>query len=73
LAQARTRDATAESWRTCQKKKVLVKKAHISDYCDLNHDDEKDLEKALVQQVPAARFSVASMARRFFFGFYRIY
>ena len=46
----------------CQKKKVLVKKAHISDYCDLNHDDEKDLEKALVQQVPAARVTVASMA-----------
>jgi KDEL-tailed cysteine endopeptidase len=35
----------------CATKKVAVKKAHISDYCDLIPEDEKDLEKALVQQV----------------------
>ena len=35
----------------CQTKKIAVKKAHISDYCDIVHDDEKDLEQALAQQV----------------------
>ena len=48
----------------CQMKKTTVKKAHISDYCDLIHDDEKDLEKALVQQVHAARVAVAERRRR---------
>ena len=36
---------------TCAAKKITVKKVHISDYCDLIPEDEKDLEKALVQQV----------------------
>ena len=35
----------------CAAKKITVKKVHISDYCDLIPEDEKDLEKALVQQV----------------------
>jgi hypothetical protein len=31
--------------------KVKVKGAKISNYCDLIHGDEMDLEKALAQQV----------------------
>jgi hypothetical protein len=31
--------------------KVKVKGAKISNYCDLIHGDEKDLEKALAHQV----------------------
>ena len=50
----------------CQTKKITVKKAHISDYCDIVHDDEKDLEQALAQQVrpthSALRCTQARMA-----------
>ena len=35
----------------CAAKKITVKKVHISDYCDLIPEDEKDLEKVLVHQV----------------------
>jgi hypothetical protein len=35
----------------CKAALTKVKKAHISDYCDIVHDDEKDLEQALAQQV----------------------
>jgi KDEL-tailed cysteine endopeptidase len=52
----------------CQKKKVLVKKAHISDYCDLNHDDEKDLEKALVQQPVAVAIEADQTSFQFYHG-----
>jgi C1A family cysteine protease len=52
----------------CQMKKTTVKKAHISDYCDLIHDDEKDLEKALVQQPVAVAIEADQTSFQFYHG-----
>jgi len=52
----------------CQMKKTTVKKAHISDYCDLTHGDEKDLEKALVQQPVAVAIEADQTSFQFYHG-----
>jgi len=52
----------------CQKKKTTLKKAHISDYCDLEHGDEKDLEKALAQQPVAVAIEADQTSFQFYKG-----
>jgi len=52
----------------CQSKKITVKKAHLSDYCDLIHGDEKDLEKALVQQPVAVAIEADQTSFQFYHG-----
>jgi len=52
----------------CQTKKIAVKKAHISDYCDIVHDDEKDLEQALAQQPVAVAIEADQTAFQFYHG-----
>ena len=50
----------------CYKNKIHDIKAHISNYCELIHNDEKDLEKALVQQPVAVAIEADQNSFQFY-------
>jgi len=52
----------------CKKKLIKDKKVHITDYCDITKDDEKDLEKALAQQPVAVAIEADQTSFQFYKG-----